>query len=155
MRVKYGTLTCLCLTVLGVASLGSAFAETKTKGKIDPAARPGAAAKAFTDKPADPAAANAPCPHAKDPKASCGGCPHSMTEQAATAAADPKPAAAKAPKAFDKPPAIGTKATCPVTGEELTVTKDTLSSQHKGKTYVFCCGGCKPKFDASPDKYTK
>ena len=59
----------------------------------------------------------------------------------------------KAPKVFDKAPAVGTKAVCPVTGEEFTVTKDTARSEYKGKHYVFCCPGCKPKFDADPAKY--
>ena len=27
------------------------------------------------------------------------------------------------------------------------------SSDHNGKTFYFCCGGCKTKFDADPAKY--
>jgi YHS domain-containing protein len=54
---------------------------------------------------------------------------------------------------FDGMPAVGTKAKCPVMGTEFQVTKDTQSSVYKGKTYVFCCGGCKPQFDADPAKY--
>lgn len=60
-----------------------------------------------------------------------------------------------APKSFDKPPAVGTKATCPVMGDEFTVKKDTPRSEHKGRHYVFCCPACKPKFDANPEKYAK
>ena len=63
------------------------------------------------------------------------------------------PAAAGAPKAFDAKPAVGTKATCPVTGEEFTVSAETVFSEYDGKFYGFCCGGCKPKFDADPAKY--
>jgi Cu+-exporting ATPase len=62
-------------------------------------------------------------------------------------------AAAKAPKSFDKAPAVGTKATCPVMGGEFVVAKDSQRSEHKGKHVVFCCPGCKPKFDADPQKY--
>jgi YHS domain-containing protein len=64
-------------------------------------------------------------------------------------------AEAKAPVAFDKAPAVGTKATCPVTGEQFEVKADTARSEYKGKHYVFCCPGCKPKFDADPEKYLK
>jgi YHS domain-containing protein len=60
-----------------------------------------------------------------------------------------------APKAFDKKPAVGTKATCPVMGGELTVTKDTQFSEYKGKYYAFCCAGCKPQFDKEPAKFAK
>jgi YHS domain-containing protein len=63
--------------------------------------------------------------------------------------------AAPAPKSFDKPPALGTQATCPVMGGKFAVKKNTTRSEHKGKHYVFCCPGCKPKFDANPGKYTK
>lgn len=49
----------------------------------------------------------------------------------------------------------GDKSTCTVTGEEIDVTADSPHSEHNGKTYYFCCGGCKKKFDADPSKYTK
>ena len=65
---------------------------------------------------------------------------------------------AKAPgakKGFDKKPAVGTKAKCPVMGNEFTVSKDTLISEYKGKYYAFCCPGCKPQFDKNPEKYVK
>ena len=38
---------------------------------------------------------------------------------------------------------------------EFEVTKDTPYSVYKGKTYVFCCPGCKPMFDENPEKFTK
>jgi YHS domain-containing protein len=56
---------------------------------------------------------------------------------------------------FDKMPPVGTKAKCPVMGNEFEVKKDSLSSVYKGKTYLFCCPACKPKFDADPKKYVK
>lgn len=62
-------------------------------------------------------------------------------------------AAAAAPKAFDALPAVGTKATCPVMGDEFTVSDKTQFSQYDGKFYVFCCPGCKPKFEAEPAKF--
>ena len=59
------------------------------------------------------------------------------------------------PVAFDAPPPVGTKAHCPVMGNDFTVSEGTARSEHKGKHYVFCCPGCKPGFDADPEKYLK
>jgi YHS domain-containing protein len=77
------------------------------------------------------------------------------TANAATsqAAATPGAAAAKVKNGFDGMPAVGTKAVCPVMGDEFEVKADTQSSVYKGKTYVFCCPACKPQFDANPAKY--
>ncbi len=73
----------------------------------------------------------------------CNGCP-----------AHPKvKAESKPPKVFDQPPPVGTKAVCPVMGNEFVVKADTARSEHKGKHVVFCCPGCKPMFDADPKKY--
>jgi YHS domain-containing protein len=63
--------------------------------------------------------------------------------------------ATAAPTAFDKMPAVGTKAKCLIMDQEFTVSKKTASSTYKGKTYVFCCPGCKPKFEKNPEKYLK
>jgi YHS domain-containing protein len=60
-----------------------------------------------------------------------------------------------APKVFSSPQKVGTRATCPVTGEQFTIAKDTLHVEHKGKHVYFCCPGCKSSFDKDPDKYTK
>ena len=50
--------------------------------------------------------------------------------------------------------ATGDVVVCPVMGTEITdVSKAAGKSVHKGKTYYFCCPGCKPKFDADPEKY--
>jgi YHS domain-containing protein len=59
----------------------------------------------------------------------------------------------EAPMAFDTAPPVGTKARCPVSKNELTVAEGTPRSEYKGKHYVFCCPGCKPGFDADPEKY--
>ncbi|MGC8927318.1 MAG: YHS domain-containing protein [Myxococcota bacterium] len=59
----------------------------------------------------------------------------------------------KAPKVFDAPQKEGVKATCPVTGEEFTISKDTPHSEYKGKHIYFCCDMCKPTFDKDPEKY--
>ncbi len=64
-------------------------------------------------------------------------------------------AATSAPKVFSSPQKVGTRATCPVTGEEFTITKDTLHVTHKGKHVYFCCPGCKTPFDKDPDKYVR
>ncbi len=61
----------------------------------------------------------------------------------------------QAKNGFAKKPPIGTKAKCPVMGNEFVTTKDTAFSQYKGKFYAFCCPGCKPQFDKHPEKYVK
>jgi Cu+-exporting ATPase len=48
---------------------------------------------------------------------------------------------------------IGKEVVCPVTGEKLTVKKDTGSASYKGKTYYFCCPGCDKSFLANPEKF--
>ena len=40
--------------------------------------------------------------------------------------------------------------TCPVMGG--TINKE-LYTEYKGKKVYFCCAGCKPKFEAEPEKY--
>lgn len=50
---------------------------------------------------------------------------------------------------------IGKEATCPVSGEKFKVTEKTPFSTYKGTNYYFCCPGCKPKFDAEPEKFIK
>lgn len=72
--------------------------------------------------------------------------------------AEQKPAVAdetpKPPTAFDEKPAVGTKAFCPVMKNEFVVSEGTDFSEHEGKHYGFCCSGCKPQFDADPEKFT-
>ncbi len=64
-----------------------------------------------------------------------------------------KPAAAGAARSFDKQPAKGAKAVCPVSGEDFVVRDDTKFTTHKGRTYAFCCPKCQPAFEKNPDKY--
>jgi YHS domain-containing protein len=64
-------------------------------------------------------------------------------------------AEAAPPKVFTSAQKVGTKATCPVTGEEFAIATDTLHVEYKGKHVYFCCPGCKKSFDKDPDKYTK
>lgn len=61
----------------------------------------------------------------------------------------------EAPMSFDKPPSIGTWATCPVMKERFMVEAQTERSEYNGKHYVYCCSGCKEKFDASPSNYAE
>jgi YHS domain-containing protein len=63
-----------------------------------------------------------------------------------------KPAAQKV---FLSPQKEGTKATCPVTGDQFTIAKDTVHVEYKGKHVYFCCAGCKKTFDKDPEKYMK
>src|SRR4051794_18332806 len=51
--------------------------------------------------------------------------------------------------------ATGTKATCPVTGEEFTVKDSTVQVTYNGKRYGFCCADCQPTFAKDPVKYAK
>ena len=45
---------------------------------------------------------------------------------------------------------------CPVTGEKFASTKTAAGhSMYKGKTFYFCCAGCKPRFDKNPAGITK
>lgn len=65
----------------------------------------------------------------------------------AFAAPSAKPVAQKAAPA---------RLVCPVTGETIASVKDAVGhSTYKGKTYYFCCEGCKPMFDKNPAKYVK
>jgi YHS domain-containing protein len=80
-------------------------------------------------------------------------------EAPATAPAAPPSAAptaqaeGEAPMAFDSPPPVGTRARCPVMGNTFEVEAETERSEHDGKHYVFCCAGCKPRFDQSPAQF--
>ncbi len=60
---------------------------------------------------------------------------------------------AKDPESFLK--SQDEKIICPVMGNEVKDPEKAASSEYKGKTYYFCCAGCKPKFDADPEKYIK
>jgi YHS domain-containing protein len=44
---------------------------------------------------------------------------------------------------------------CSVSGEKFTKKENSPSSTYNGKTYTFCCAGCKAMFDKDPEKYTK
>ena len=43
----------------------------------------------------------------------------------------------------------------PVCGMNVDEEAAAGNSVHKGKTYYFCCSGCKAKFEKEPDKYAK
>jgi YHS domain-containing protein len=45
--------------------------------------------------------------------------------------------------------------TCPVSGESSKKSEFTESMDYEGKTYYFCCTGCKDKFEKNPEKYAK
>lgn len=69
----------------------------------------------------------------------------------------PAPAPAPAPKT-DAPAKLDfskfanpNPGKCLVSDEELD--SDKVTADYKGKTYVFCCNGCKKKFVANPEKF--
>lgn len=63
-----------------------------------------------------------------------------------------KPASGAAVKAPGEA-SVGDTTKCPVSGEEFVVEASSPKVEHAGKTYYFCCGGCKKKFEASPEKF--
>lgn len=64
--------------------------------------------------------------------------------------------AKQAPKTAPKATHKIVSAVCPVMGTKIPdVTKAAGKSVYKGKTYYFCCMGCKPAFDKNPEKYIK
>lgn len=75
--------------------------------------------------------------------------------QAKPAAEAKAQAKAGAPTVFTSAQKEGTKATCPITGEEFTIAKNTAHAEYKGKYVYFCCPGCRKAFDKDPAKYTK
>ena len=80
------------------------------------------------------------------------GTPSVVAKSADESKTEAKPVA---PKVFSSPQKVGTKATCPVTGDEFAIAKDTVHAEYKGKHVYFCCAGCKKTFDKDPEKYTK
>lgn len=42
---------------------------------------------------------------------------------------------------------------CPVMGNPVDDITTAAHSVYKGKTYYFCCPGCKDTFDKDPEKY--
>ena len=45
---------------------------------------------------------------------------------------------------------------CPVTGDKIASADKAFSKEsYKGKTYYFCCPGCKPRFDKNRDGIVK
>ncbi len=79
----------------------------------------------------------------------CGlsGCASSSASKGASTSAD-KQKALKAPGEAT----IGDRTLCPVSKEAFTVTDASPSTTYQGKTYYFCCTGCKEEFEKNPDK---
>lgn len=44
---------------------------------------------------------------------------------------------------------------CPVSKNKVNPAKAVDKAVYKGKTYYFCCAGCKPLFLKNPEKYVK
>ena len=60
-----------------------------------------------------------------------------------------------APTSFEKQPARGTWAKCPVSGDVFRVGPETEFATYEGRVYAFCCPDCKPDFDKDPAKYAE
>jgi len=67
---------------------------------------------------------------------------------------DPAVAATAAVKAPGEA-AVSDTSTCPVTGETFKIEATSAKAEYQGKTYYFCCPGCKGKFEANPAKFVK
>jgi YHS domain-containing protein len=80
--------------------------------------------------------------------------PEAKTEAKPDAKPDAKAEAAPV-RSFAKKPAVGTKATCPVSGETFAVKKTTPTATYKGRTYAFCCPDCKGDFEKEPAKFAE
>ena len=46
-------------------------------------------------------------------------------------------------------------AMCPVSGDKLSVGKDTKGVKYKGKVFYMCCPACLEQFKNNPEKYAK
>ena len=73
---------------------------------------------------------------------------------AATALSLTAGAALAGPNGKDKAPAKA-EVKCAVMGQKVADVSKATKSEYKGKTYYFCCAGCKPEFDKNPAKYAK
>lgn len=82
----------------------------------------------------------------------CGGAPPAAVTPGSETTPTPPAAAASDAKAPGEAK-VGDRATCPVSGETLTVTDSSPKAEYEGKTYYFCCSGCEAKFKADPAKY--
>src|ERR1700682_3836967 len=65
----------------------------------------------------------------------------------------PSGARVDVPTSFEKQPAPGAWAKCPVSGEVFRVGPDTEFATYDGRVYAFCCPDCKPDFDKDPAKF--
>ncbi|AKU97720.1 Lead, cadmium, zinc and mercury transporting ATPase [Labilithrix luteola] len=89
-----------------------------------------------------------------EPTSPSSSAPSSSAPAASTAAAGGT-TAAKGPVKEPGEAKVGDTTKCPVSGEEFTVEASSPKVEYEGKTYYFCCGGCKKKFEADPAKFAK
>lgn len=92
--------------------------------------------------------------------AACGGStpapvsPGAVTSEAVTSEAAPDEESAPSETLVAPGEAkIGDKTTCLVSKHTFTVSADSPTVEHEGKTYFFCCPGCDEKFMQDPAKY--
>jgi YHS domain-containing protein len=63
------------------------------------------------------------------------------------------PAQAQAPVVAAGEAKPGDRSMCPVSKDAFTIKADSPSAEYQGKTYYFCCPGCKEEFVKDPAKY--
>jgi Cu+-exporting ATPase len=86
--------------------------------------------------------------------AACGGKPAESAPPATPASHDDHhEKKAEGPAKAPGDAAIGDTTKCPVSGEDFVVDASSPKAEHNGKTYYFCCSGCKKKFESEPAKF--
>lgn len=82
-------------------------------------------------------------------------CPYMGTGKTPPPGATCPMTGSKAGKVVKKPAhKKAVSAICPIMGTKIPdISKAVGKSVYKGKTYYFCCAGCKPMFDKNPEKY--
>lgn len=133
------------VTSLFIAALALACTRSESPAPpsdaVAPATELTSVATADVDEPS--CGAPATCGDEEAPARSCG----------AHADVAPQHAASTVQSSFDAAPAHGEKALCLVMNREFVVDDRTATSVYEGKTYAFCCDGCKQAFDENPAKY--
>lgn len=81
------------------------------------------------------------------------GCGSAQTKASTEPAAAPAASAAPAAVPATAPAPAAGEVRCPVSGEGFVPSATSPTSEYNGKTYTFCCPGCKKKFDADPAKF--
>lgn len=109
----------------------------------------------FVSSPLALAACGGSNPEPATPAVPAASTPGATAASGTSATATPAGAAATGPVKKAGEAKVGDTTKCPISGEEFVVEATSPKAEHDGKTYFFCCAGCKKKFEADPSKFTK